>query len=235
MGDLKWFRMHCDAIDNVKLRMLAFEDRWHYVAICCLKGEGLLEKSDDKNYLRMVSIKLGLDVMALEEVKRRLIEVDLVDDNLQPLGWDKHQYKTDSSVERVRKHRAAKDVTNKKRYSNVTVTPPETEAETEAETKDKKKVATRPVSDFNDDVIRLGINLELWEEFLKNRKRLRASNTPAALKTLINKIERFQQQGHDANALVETANERGWKSVFEPDQPKSGNSPTAREIAGMSF
>jgi hypothetical protein len=50
MSELKWFRLHTNSVDNVKLRMLAFEDRWHYIAICCLKADGLLEKSDDKNF-----------------------------------------------------------------------------------------------------------------------------------------------------------------------------------------
>ena len=134
MSELRWFRLHTNSIDNVKLRMLAFEDRWHYIAICCLKADGLLEKSDDKNFSRMIAIKLGVQVLDLEEVKRRLMDVDLIDDLFQPVGWSKHQYLSDNSAERVRKHRAGKKETPVKRYSNVTVTPPETETETDTET-----------------------------------------------------------------------------------------------------
>jgi hypothetical protein len=80
MSELRWFRLHTNSIDNVKLRMLAFEDRWHYIAICCLKAEGLLDKSDDKNFSRMIAIKLGVQALDLEEVKRRLMDVGLIDD-----------------------------------------------------------------------------------------------------------------------------------------------------------
>ena len=133
MSELRWFRLHTNSIDNVKLRMLAFEDRWHYIAICCLKAEGLLDKSDDKNFLRKIAIKLGVQALDLEEVKRRLIDAGLIDDLFQPVGWSKHQYLSDNSTERVRKHRAGKKETPVKRFSNVPVTPPDTETEAEAE------------------------------------------------------------------------------------------------------
>jgi hypothetical protein len=109
-----------------------------------------------------------------------------------------------------------------------------TDTHTDTHTVKTKKVALRPVAVIH-DVERLGINKALWVEFLANRKRLKAANTPAAINTLINKIEKLHLQGHDANTLVETANERGWKSVFEPDKPKAGNGPTARDFATMDF
>jgi hypothetical protein len=139
MSELRWFRLHTNSIDNVKLRMLAFEDRWHYIAICCLKAEGLLDKSDDKNFSRMIAIKLGVQALDLEEVKRRLMDVGLIDDLFQPVGWSKHQYLSDNSAERVRKHRAGKKETTVKRFGNVTVTPPETETETDTETETEVK------------------------------------------------------------------------------------------------
>jgi hypothetical protein len=92
-----------------------------------------------KTFLRMIAIKLGIQVLDLEEVKRRLMDVGLIDDLFQPVGWSKHQYLSDTSAERVRKHRAAKKETPVKRFSNVTVTPPETETDTDTETETEVK------------------------------------------------------------------------------------------------
>ncbi|EXU79084.1 hypothetical protein AX13_08315 [Comamonas aquatica DA1877] len=41
---LPWFRVYTRMVDDDKLKLLAFEDRWHFVALLCLKGEGLLDR-----------------------------------------------------------------------------------------------------------------------------------------------------------------------------------------------
>ena len=133
MAELPWFRLYTDAVDNVKLRMLAFEDRWHYVAICCLKRSGLLDKHDQQNYTRMIAIKLGLQLSDLDEVKRRLMEVDLIDESFSPIGWSDRQFESDSSTERVRQYRARRNVTETKRPCNGTVTVQDTDTDTDTD------------------------------------------------------------------------------------------------------
>lgn len=103
---LPWFRMHAEAVDDEKLRMLAFEDRWHFVAILCCKCQGILDSGSDRDMLeRKLAVKLGVQTRELEEIKRRLVEAELVDADWQPLAWDKRQYRSDHSTERVRRHR----------------------------------------------------------------------------------------------------------------------------------
>lgn len=103
---LPWFRLYHEAIDDEKLRLLAFEDRWHWVAILCCKCKGLLDdESTPQMRDRKLAVKLGVQQRELDEIKRRLTEVGLIDENWQPHGWDKRQYVSDHSTERVRKHR----------------------------------------------------------------------------------------------------------------------------------
>ena len=103
---LPWFRMYHEAVDDEKLRLLAFEDRWHYVAILCCKCAGIIDSNTDPAMLeRKLSVKMGVQVRELEEIKRRLMEVNLIDENWQPESWDKRQFRSDHSTERVRKHR----------------------------------------------------------------------------------------------------------------------------------
>lgn len=81
---LRWFRMYTEAVDDEKLRLLAFEDRWHFVALLCCKAQGLLD-GEDPLMRRKIAVKLGLAVRELDEVARRLEEVGLVDaETLQP-------------------------------------------------------------------------------------------------------------------------------------------------------
>ena len=44
---LPWFRLYAEAIDDEKLRLLAFEDRWHFIALMCCMGQGILDSPPD--------------------------------------------------------------------------------------------------------------------------------------------------------------------------------------------
>ena len=105
MSSLKWFRAYSNIVDDDKLRLLAFEDRWHFVALCALKCSGLLDEQNSQLRSRKIAVKLGVQVRELEEIARRLQEVGLIDETLNPASWDRLQFKGDSSNERVKRYR----------------------------------------------------------------------------------------------------------------------------------
>lgn len=127
-GGLPWFRMYVEAVDDEKLRLLAFEDRWHFVALLCCKGKGILD-GDGSLVRRMVAVKLGLDLRSLDEVVRRLSEVGLVDKRtLQPCAWDERQFLSDKSTVRVRAYRE-----RMKRFGNVSETAQDTDTDSDTD------------------------------------------------------------------------------------------------------
>jgi hypothetical protein len=142
--NMPWFRMYIEAVDDEKLRLLAFEDRWHFVALLCCKGQGILEE-DGPLLMRKVAVKLGIDVRTLEEVARRLAEVGLVDaKTLQPIGWEDRQMQSDSSAGRTRAYRERMKqepnvtVTSQERSGDGDVTAQDTDTDTDKE-EDKNK------------------------------------------------------------------------------------------------
>ena len=84
--------------------------------------------------------------------------------------------------------------------------------------------------------IPLGVEPGLWEEFLSMRKTLKAVNSDRAITALTNKIEKFGQQNHDVNEIIENSLVSSWKDVYKPRKERSnGNSqrnhePTATEL-----
>lgn len=164
---LPWFRAYTRMVDDDKLKLLAFEDRWHFVALLCLKGEGLLDKGDAPGLLmRKVAVKLGLDVRSLEEVARRLAEVGLIDQaTLQPEKWDGLQMRSDSdttAADRKKRQRAREKaakpapsnavtgdgvpVTDASRVTGTDVTRTDIDTDIDKETKvDKTEVELEPV------------------------------------------------------------------------------------------
>lgn len=131
MSQMQWFRLYHRMVDDEKLRLLAFEDRWHFVALCCLKSSGLLDEPDSDIRNRKIAVKLGIQVRELEEVARRLREVDLIDDGLIPNAWDDLQYRSDNSTDRVQKFREKQRGNKSKRDGNVSASTQETDTETE--------------------------------------------------------------------------------------------------------
>lgn len=137
----RWLRINEDCIDNPKILKLPEALRWQWVALLCVasKNDGVLPPIDDVALcLRVPEAKAAEFITKL--VKARLI--DRVGDNFVPHNWTKRQFKSDSSTERVRKHRekhgnVSETVTRNVSSSvteTVTVTPPEqSRTETEAE------------------------------------------------------------------------------------------------------
>ncbi|MFZ8920806.1 MAG: hypothetical protein ACO20P_15235 [bacterium] len=198
--------------------MLAFEDRWHFIAIMACHSQEL--GGGDEFFERSLAIKLGVQLRELEEIQRRLMDVNLIDANWIPIGWDDRQFLSDNSKARVKKYREkqrlSKSVTEVKRDCNVTVTVQDTDTDTDTEQKQNKSISNQEKKIILARVAALGIDSDLWTEYLKTRKRLKATNTPRGLRTLLSRIEKFVSQGRDATAMIEEANAQGWKTVYEP-------------------
>lgn len=135
MSGLSWFRMYAEFATDPDIQSLAFEDQRHYVVLLCLKCSGTLDKeyaTADRRYA-VIRRTLGLDSVAIDECKRRLIEAGLIDHHWQPLAWERRQFLSDSSTERVQRFR--------ERQRNVSETPPDTETESDTEAEKSKRPA----------------------------------------------------------------------------------------------
>jgi len=115
---LPWFRLYRDIIHDDKIKLLAFEDRWHFVSILCMKCAGVLDDPDANMRDRRIAVNLGVQSREVDEIKRRLKDVKLIDDDFCPVRWDDLQFQSDSSSNRVKAYRERQE----KRYRNVTVT-----------------------------------------------------------------------------------------------------------------
>lgn len=163
MTSLPWFRLYHRMIDDEKLRLLAFEDRWHFVALCCLKADGLLDEDRTPLWGRKVAVKLGVQLRELDEISRRLNEVGLIDAAMNPVAWDELQYKSDNSTQRVRAYREKQKkqgCNNVKRYGNVSVTAQDTDTDTELEPKGSCASGDAPAFTVDDFV-------EAWNDTAK--------------------------------------------------------------------
>lgn len=129
---MKWLKLYVDIAQNPRIKLLAFEDRWHYISLLCAKAEGYLDERPELRD-RMVSVHLGLTPSELENVKDRLVDVGLISDEWQIYNWDEKQSKDATGAARKRRERArkkaekeaaatTKEIRSKNIEENVTVT-----------------------------------------------------------------------------------------------------------------
>ena len=196
MPSLPWFRMYSEFANDPVVQSLSFDDQRHYVMILCLKCQGVLDrKLTPQNRNRIIYRGLGLDALAAEEAKKRLMEVGLIFHSWQPKAWKKRQYISDVSTERVRKSRKNKDV------GNVT--------ETLVETFPSVSVSVY----IKEYLIEKEIDFELWCSYEKYRKQIRKSfKTDQGRKRAINELLTFPKEQHAA--IVQQTIEREWLSFF---------------------
>lgn len=201
----QWFRMYSEAVDDEKLRLLAFEDRWHFVAILCLKAQGTID-SDAPHLERRIALKLGLQLPQLDEVKRRLIEVCLINENWQPLAWDARQYESDVSTERVRRHR-------EKRSRNV--------SETDQNRTEQNRTEQNRTEEEAPTVV--GLDIAAWNAWTVYRKQIgkpvKQASIPAAQRKLA-------AHGTSQIEVVEQSIANGWQGLFPVKQGGGNAKPT---------
>lgn len=138
---LPWFRMYTEFATDPDVQCLAFEDQRHYVILLCLKGSGVLDKDypSAEHRERVIRRGLGLDALTAGEVRRRLRETGLIDEEWQPKGWDKRQFQSDQDRTAAERQRRRRERIKGERHADVTrdVTresrPPDTDTDTEPE------------------------------------------------------------------------------------------------------
>lgn len=191
MKALPWLRLYTEIIDDEKLGLLAFEDRWHFVALLCLKGKGVLDSEPDMEMLwRKVAFKMGLTGAELEKVVARLSRMNLIDrETLQPVAWDKRQMQSDTdptAADRKRKQREREKLENKSAgatnsdvttMSRVTVTDvTRTDTDTDKEREEGKKQPRAGALSRPDDVAE-----QTWADWSQLRKTKKAPVTQTVL------------------------------------------------------
>jgi len=62
------------------------------------------------------------------------------------------------------------------------------------------------------------LDANLWDDFLEHRKKLRKPMTEKAKEIFFLKLTKLKDKGFSPIELIETAIERGWQTVFEPQK-----------------
>lgn len=193
----QWFRLYAEFMNDPKVQMMSEVMQRRLIMLFCARCNGDVTLQDDE-----VVFLLRISPEEWTVTKREFISRKFIDDDNTILNWDKRQFRSDSSAERVSKHRE-----KKKQECNVTVTPPEQNRTEQIQNREEKKKRVAAPEKPGD------VSKETWETFLRQRK---TKFSTIALEGIRREAE---EAGYSVEQALKVAIERGWQS-FKSDWVK---------------
>jgi hypothetical protein len=196
-----WFRLYSEFADDPKVQMMSESMQRRLLMLFCSKCKGeTLHETEMAFYWRVTET----DVKQTKEV---FIEKGFINDDWEVLNWNRRQYISDSSTDRVRAYRDRKKQNETFHETGETknVTAPE---QNRTDTEQIQKTAF-VLPDY--------VPAELWEEFEKQRKKLKKPLTDKTRKIALNRLVKAHASGYDVTAAMELCLEGMWQT-FHVDE-----------------
>lgn len=180
---MEWLRLYTEITNDRKLRRLSPPHRWLWITMMCMArkspvpGVLLLSKNipanvedlADEAAISVDDVVSGVEIFKAQDM---LQEIDSV---YSLINWDKRQFNSDNSTNRVKSWRAKQSETTMKRFSDVSVTPPDTDTDTDTE-KDSSAFKGKPRSPFKNKNQESLFDMT-WEIFPKKKSKGQAEKT----------------------------------------------------------
>lgn len=190
----RWFRLYDEMLDDPKAQRLPPQDFKIWINLLCLasRNDGKLPCISDMAFALRISENDAVTVV------ERLHIAGLIDKrnggpdgfHYSPHAWEKRQYKSDNSADRVKKHREKRN--GECNVScNVTETPPDTDTETDTET-DISNMSETPVSDTDEESVSVKDVVEVWNKLApKIGKKTVRDVTPSRKQLLQTRLKQY--------------------------------------------
>lgn len=132
-----WFRLYSEFEDDPKVQMMSEAMQRRFVMLMCSRCKGV------KLTEMQMSFKWRITAAEVQETKACFIEQGFIDEHWELVNWNRRQFVSDSSTDRVRQYRERlkQDETLQGNDGNVTVTAPDTDTDSEQKQIKKQKVS----------------------------------------------------------------------------------------------
>lgn len=220
MAGMPWFRLYAEMIDDPKIGRLNDAQFRLWIEILCLacKGEdgNTLQTIDDINW----SLRRNVTETLHDLLHETLVKLD-DKKRVYVANWEKRQFISDNSTERVRKYRENKKKTKRnvtetlqKRKCNA-VEQNRTDTDTDKNREDitpkttTKTLTQKQLLDFKP----IDVKQESWIDFIELRKRKKAEKTEKAMSAVCKNLDECVANGVSRQAMINLCLEEGWKGV----------------------
>jgi hypothetical protein len=206
-----WFRLYSEFADDPKVQMMSEAMQRRLTMLMCsrCKGETLHETE--------MAFHWRISPAELAETKAVFLEKGFIDEKWSLLNWNRRQFISDSSTERVRRSRQKKKQDETLQTQNVTT--PE-QNRTEAEQTQKQKRPSVAVATFT---LPPWVDVEAWNAYDEMRKKIRKPMTDHARELILKKLEGFEARGMSSADALNASTSNSWTGVFEPKSQNGGS------------
>lgn len=200
-----WFRLYAEFAHDAKVQMMSECDQRRLVMLFCIRCNGDVTLQDEE-----VAFQLRISNEEWQVTKANFVSKGFINSDNEVLNWDKRQFVSDSSAERVAKHRE-----KKKQERNVTVTPPDTEQiQNRTDTEHKKKQPSQLSL-----LLAHGIPESLANDWLRIRKEKRQPLTATALDATIREATQAKLTLQQAITIACENSWAGFKASYLKGNP----------------
>lgn len=206
-----WFRFYHEWDSDPKVQMMPEVMQRRLVMLFCWRCKG------ETFHVTRAAFHWRVTEADLAETKELFMRQGFIDANWDLLNWNRRQFLSDSSTDRVRRHREAlkHDETLHETVVPVTVTAPDTDTDTETDTEAKKTKAKAPAKDRPSPFsLPEWINAGTWKDFEEMRQRKRAPLTDRARRGIMAELEKIRNAGGDPEPVLLQSITNAWSGVF---------------------
>lgn len=158
-----WFRMYSEFAFDHKLQMMTEAEQRRFVMLLCLR----CSNGDVTLHDTQIAFQLRISEQDWQATKSVFIAHKLIDSKNNVMNWDKRQFLSDSSRERVARYRE-RHRNASGNISNVTVTVQDTDTDTDTEQNKRTKRTSAPSCPQD-------VDAGVWEDWKQLRKSKRAT------------------------------------------------------------
>ena len=224
-----WFRMYSEFAFDHKLQMMTEAEQRRFVMLLCLR----CSNGDVTLHDTQIAFQLRISEQDWQATKSVFIAHKLIDSKNNVMNWNKRQFLSDSSRERVARYRE-RHRNASGNISNVTVTVQDTDTDTDTE--QNKKTIRAPRFDAIRHLVSLGVVEQVAKDYCQQRKK---KPTMTAIDGI---YKQAQKAGISLNKALEICCARGWEGfkadwIKDKQQPGQSLTPYQQSIksAGISI
>lgn len=188
-----WYRMYNEFASDPKVQMLSEAMQRRLIMIFCLRSGNVLETLQETE----IAFHLRLTMEELDETKTVFLQKDFIDEDWNVTNWNKRQYISDSSTERVRKYRQGK------KQSETFQKQDETNAVTASEQIQNRTEQKKTVEKVEKFIVPEFVPQGLWDDFEQVRRDMKKPLTDNMRAFAVRKLEGFKAQGYSIPDVME--------------------------------
>jgi hypothetical protein len=209
-----WFRFYHEWDSDPKVQMMSEPMQRRLAMLFCWRCKG------ETFHVTRASFHWRITETEMAETKELFMQQGFIDANWNLVNWNRRQFLSDSSTERVRRHRQAlkQNETLQETVTTVTVTAPDTDTDTETDTEQKKLPGLTPLEpsirleDFADSWNQLSGKLPKVQNFTDGRKKKVKTRIAQGLT-----LDRWHEavKGCATKPFLLGDNGSGWTATFD--------------------